>query len=244
MLIQDFMTKQVITIDVEDSMQKAIHLLEKHKINMMPVLEGEKVVGVISDRDLKKASPSDATDLERHELKYLLNKIKIKDIMTRKVITVPPDFTIAEAAEVLLNNDISGAPVIDARGRLVGIITNSDLYKALIALSGLGRRGIQFAFQVEDRPGSIKELTDLIRSSGGRIASIMSSSDRVREGWRQVFIRVYDLPRETLPQLIQNLQQQAQMLYLVDHKENRREIFSPMPPVAFSMADENKQSPR
>ena len=235
MLIKNFMTKKVITIDAEDSMQKAIQMLQQHKINMMPVLANGKVVGVISDRDLKKASPSEATDLEKHELKYLLNKIRVKDIMTKKVVAVPPDFTIEEAAEVLLNNDISGAPVLDDRGNLVGIITNTDLYKALIALSGLGRRGIQFAFQVEDRPGSIKELTDIIRSSGARIASIMSSYDRVREGWRNVFIRVYDVNRDTLPQLIQSLQQQAQMLYLVDHKENRREIFSAAPPVAFAI---------
>jgi acetoin utilization protein AcuB len=241
MLIREFMTKQVITIEADDPMQKAIQLLAKHKINMMPVVHGGKLVGVISDRDLKKASPSDATDLEQHELKYLLSKIKVKDIMTKIVITLPPDFTIAEAAEVLLNNDISGAPVLDAQGRLVGIITNSDLYKALIALSGLGRRGIQFAFQVQDRPGSIKELTDIIRSRGGRIASIMSSSDRVQEGWRHVFIRVYDLPRENLPQLIQDMQEQAQMLYLVDHKENRREIFSPTPPAAYSLTSEEGQ---
>lgn len=238
MLIRDFMTKKVITIDADDSMQKAMQMLQQHKINMMPVTQNGRVVGVISDRDVKKASPSDATDLEKHELKYLLSKIKVKDIMTKKVVTVPLDFTIEEAAEVLLQNDISGAPVVDAKGDLVGIITNSDLYRALIALSGLGRRGVQFAFQVEDRPGSIKDLTDIIRSSGARIASIMSSYDRVREGWRNVFIRVYDVNRETLPQLIQTLQQQAQMLYLVDHKENRREIFSSAPPVAFSLEGE------
>lgn len=237
MLIRNFMTKKVITIDADDSMQKAIQMLRQHKINMLPVTHNGKVVGVVSDRDLKKASPSDATDLEVHELKYLLNKIKVKDIMTKKVITLQPDFTIEEAAEVLLNKDISGAPVVDAKGDLVGIITNSDLYKALISLSGLGRRGIQFAFQVEDRPGSIKELTDIIRNSGARIASIMSSYDRVREGWRNVFIRVYDVNREALPQLIHMLQQQAQMLYLVDHKENRREIFSGGVPAAFSLEE-------
>ncbi|MGQ9921722.1 MAG: CBS and ACT domain-containing protein [Desulfobacca sp.] len=235
MLIRNFMTKQVITIDAEDAMPKAIQMLQKHKINMMPVLHNGKVVGVISDRDLKKASPSDATDLEKHELKYLLNKIKIKEIMTKKVISVPPDFTIEETAEVLLNHDISGAPVLDGKGNLVGIITNSDLYKALISLSGLGRRGIHFAFQVEDRPGTIKELTDVIRTAGGRIASIMSSYDRVREGWRNVFIRVYDIDRERLPQLVQDLQQRGNMLYLVDHKENRREIFSAPAPAAFSV---------
>jgi acetoin utilization protein AcuB len=235
MLIRNFMTKNVITIDAEESMPKAIQLLKQHKINMMPVTQQGKIVGVVTDRDLKKASPSEATDLDTHELKYLLNKIKIKDIMTKKVITVPPDFTIEEAAEVLMHQNISGAPVVNEQGDMEGIITSNDLYRALIALSGLGRRGIQFAFQIEDRPGSIKELTDIIRATGGRIASIMSSYDRVREGWRNVFIRVYDINRETLPQLIKDLQNQATMLYMVDHKEQKRQIFPGPAPVGFKL---------
>ncbi len=235
MLIRNFMTKHVITIDAEESMPKAIQLLKQHKINMMPVMHEGKLVGVVTDRDLKEASPSQATDLEVHELKYLLDKIKIKNIMTREVITVPPDLTIEETAEILLNYDISGAPVIDDQGEMVGIITSSDLYKALIALSGLGRKGIQFAFQIEDRPGTIKELTDIIRNAGGRIASIMSSVDRVREGWRNVYIRAYDLNREKLPELINDLQNQATMLYMVDHKENKRQIFPGAAPVGFKL---------
>ena len=235
MLIRNFMTKDVITIDEQESMPKAVQLLKQHKINMMPVTRQGKLVGVITDRDLKQASPSQATDLDMHELKYLLAKIKLKDIMTKNVITVPPDFTIEETAEVLIQHDISGAPVVDDRGEMVGIITSTDLFKALIALSGLGRKGIEFAFQIEDRPGSIKELTDIIRVAGGRIASIMTSVDRVREGWRNIFIRAYDINRETLDQLIKDLQNKATMLYLVDHKENKRQIFSGPAPVGFKL---------
>ena len=235
MLIRNFMTKDVITIDAEESMPKAIQLLKQHKINMLPVTHQGKLVGVITDRDLKQASPSEATDLEKHEIKYLLNKIKIKGIMAKNVITIPPDFTIEEAAEVLMNHDISGAPVVNDQGQMEGIITSTDLYKSLIALSGLGRRGIQFAFQIEDRPGTIKELTDVIRAVGGRVASIMSSNDRVREGWRNVFIRAYDINREILPQLIKDLQNQATMLYMVDHKENKRQIFPGPAPVGFKI---------
>jgi acetoin utilization protein AcuB len=235
MLIRNFMTKDVITIDAEESMPKAIQLLKQRKINMMPVTQQGRLVGVITDRDLKQASPSEATDLATHELKYLLNKIKVKDIMTKKVITIPSDFTIEEAAEILMNEDISGAPVVNANGDIEGVITSTDLYKALISLSGLGRKGIQFAFQIEDRPGSIKELTDIIRAAGGRIASIMSSYDRVREGWRNVFIRAYDVNRDILPQLIKDLQNQATMLYMVDHKENKREIFPGPAPVGFKI---------
>lgn len=234
MLVRNFMTKKVITVDADESMQKAIDLIKNHRINMLPVVEYGRLVGVISDSDLKRASASEATVLSVHELKYLLNKIKVRDIMTPKVISVPPDFTIEETAEVLLQHDISGAPVIDHRGELVGIITRDDLFKALISLSGLAKRGIQFGFQVEDRPGSIKELTDLIRLTGGRIASILSSYDRVRDGWRNVYIRAYDLPRDRLPELIKALQEKACMLYMVDHRENIRQVFD-APAVSFQI---------
>ena len=93
--------------------------------------------------------------------------------MTRDVITVPPDYTVEETAQVLQKNRISGAPVVDADGQLVGTITQTDLFRVLISLTGVGKGGIQFGFQVEDRPGSIKEVADIIRIYGGRMVSIL-----------------------------------------------------------------------
>jgi len=235
MLVKHFMTKHVFTVEPEESMQRALNLLKEHKVNMLPVVQEGNVVGIVSDRDLKRASASDATVLDAHELRYLLNKIKIKDIMSKNPVTVPPDYTIEETAEVLMTHHISGAPVLDEQGRMVGVITRNDLFKALIALSGLGKKGILFAFQVEDRPGTIKEISDVIRQYGARIGSIMTSYDRVREGWRNVFIRAYDIDRSRMDQMLQDLQRQAQMLYLVDHKENVRRIFSEGAPASFQV---------
>jgi acetoin utilization protein AcuB len=98
------------------------------------------------------------------------------------------------------------------------------LFKVLITLSGLGKHGIQFAFQIEDRAGSIKELTDVIRDHEGKIASILSSYEGVPAGFRNVYIRIYDLPRGDLPNLQAQLQKRAKMIYVVDHRDNRREI--------------------
>ena len=107
MLVKNWMSKNVITVDEKDSMQNAMQHLKEHDIRMLPVMKKGKLVGIITDRDLKKASASDATTLEVHELLYLLTKIKVKDIMTRDVITVPPDFTAEETAQVLQKNRIS-----------------------------------------------------------------------------------------------------------------------------------------
>jgi acetoin utilization protein AcuB len=224
MLVKNWMSKNVITVEPEDSMQQAISLMKEHKIRMLPVLQRGKLVGVVSDTDLKRASASDATMLDVHEMLYLISKIKIKDIMATEPFTVSPDFTVEEAAEILMEHKISGLPVVEEGGKLVGVITRDDLFNVLIALSGLGRQGIQFAFQIEDRAGSIKELTDVIRDHEGKIASILSSYDRVPAGFRNVYIRIYDIPRNDLPELQAQLQKKAKMIYVVDHRENRREI--------------------
>ncbi len=176
MLVKNWMSQDVITVDENDSMSDATKLMKKNGIRMLPVLKENKLTGVITDRDLKRASASDATTLEIHELLYVLSKIKIESILTEKPITVHPDFTVEESAEILLENKISGAPVVDDKGKLVGIITQVDIYKVLISLTGVGKRGIHFAFKVEDRPGSIREVTDVIRNYGGRLASILSKS--------------------------------------------------------------------
>jgi acetoin utilization protein AcuB len=226
MLVKNWMSKNVITVDVNDSMQDAMKHLKEHDIHMLLALKKGKLVGIVTDRDLKKASASDATTLEVHELLYLLTKIKVKDIMTRDVITVPPDYTVEETAQVLQKNRISGAPVVDADGQLVGTITQTDLFRVLISLTGVGNGGIQFGIQVEDRPGSIKEIADVIRSFGGRMVSILTSYDDVPEGYRKVYIRMRSIERSELQKLIQELESKAGLLYMVDHTENNREIYA------------------
>ena len=226
MLVKNWMSKNVITVDINDSMQDAMKLLKENDIRMLPVMKKAKLVGIVTDRDLKKASASDATTLEVHELLYLLMKIKVKNIMTRDVITVPPDYTVEETAQVLQKNRISGAPVVDADGQLVGTITQTDLFRVLISLTGVGNGGIQFGFQVEDRPGSIKEVADIIRIYGGRMVSILSSYDDVAEGYRKVYIRMRSIERSELKKLIQELESKAGLLYMVDHTENNREIYA------------------
>jgi len=224
MLVKNWMSKPVITIEEEDSMHEAVKRLRDHNIRMLPVMKKGKVVGIVTDRDLKRASASDATTLDVHELIYLTSKIKVKHLMTKYVITIPYDYTVEEAAEVLFENKISGVPVLDHDKKLIGIITQMDLFRVFIALTGIGKRGIQFAFQLEDRPGSIKEVADVIRKFGARMASILTTYENVPEGYRNAYIRIYQMDREKLPDLQKELREKAIMLYMVDHRENRREI--------------------
>ena len=226
MLVRNWMSKNLVTIDENESMQQAMALMKENQVRMLPVTSKGKLVGVVSDTDLKRASASDATVLDMHELLYLISKIKVNEIMTKNPVTVPEDFTVEETAEILMEHNISGVPVMDHKGKLVGVVTRHDIFKILISLSGLDRsRGIQFAFLIEDKSGSIKVLTDLIRKYEGRIASILSSYEYAPPGKRIVYIRIYELDRSKLPDLIQEFRDKGTLIYLVDHRLNKRKIY-------------------
>jgi len=226
MLVRNWMNPTVISTEAQASMAEALNLMKENHIKTLPVFDREALVGVLTDRDLKRASASDATLLEIHELLHLLTRIKVRDIMSRNPITIPDTYTVEEAAEVLRDHHISGAPVMDAKGRMVGIISQNDLFNALMSLTGIKRRGIHLAFEVEDQPGSIKTLVDTIRRYGGRMASILSTYDRAPQGSRYVYIRAYQIDREKITAMVEELQTTARLRYLVDHRENRREVFT------------------
>jgi acetoin utilization protein AcuB len=225
MLVKNWMSKEVVTVNADDSMQNAIYILQEQNIKMLPVMDDGNLVGIITDRDLKKASPSDATTLDMHELLFLISKIKVKDLMKKPVYTVPPDYTVEEAAALLLEKKISGLPVVDENNRLIGIITRSDLFRVIISLSGLGKKGIQFAIRIKDMPGTIKEVRELIHEYGARTAGILSSSDNAPPHHLTFYFRIYQIDRQKLPSLLADIKAKGTLLYMVDHRENKRIIY-------------------
>ena len=213
-------------VSPQDSMQRAIHLMKEKKIRLLPVVDNKgKLKGVVSDRDLKRASASDATTLDVHELLYLISKIKVADIMTREVVTAHQDWTIEEAADVMLASKISGLPVMDDGNRMVGIVTQSDLFRATLYITGLRKRGFHLAFVLEDTPGSIMEIVNVVRQFGGRMASILSTYERAPDGYRNVYLRFTQVSRDRIEDLIALLRGKAKLRYLVDHRENKRILF-------------------
>jgi acetoin utilization protein AcuB len=225
MLVKNWMSREVITVDADESMQNAIYILQEQNIKMLPVLDNGNLVGIITDRDLKKASPSDATTLDMHELLFLISKIKVRNLMKKPVYTVRSDHTVEEAAALLIEKKISGLPVVDENNRLVGVITRSDIFRVLLSLSGLGKKGIQFAVRTKDIPGTIKEVRELIHEFGGRTASILSSSDNAPDGYLNFYFRIYKIDRKKLPALLDKIREKGTLLYMVDHRENKRSIY-------------------
>jgi len=215
MLVKGWMTSDVMTIDEDTSMMKASEIMRENNIRRLPVMHKGKLVGIVTDRDIKEASPSKATTLDVHELYYLLSELKIKDIMSMNVFTISPEETVEKAAVKMLEHHISGLPVVNDKGKVVGLITQWDIFKVLVSLTGIYRGGIQFAFNLEDRPGSIKEVGDLIRKHGGRMVSILTSYDMCDEGCRHVYIRIKEIPEDKLKALTEDLDKNFILLYTV-----------------------------
>lgn len=226
MLIQNWMSRPVVTIDAGASMPMARDLLKKHNFHCLPVMKNNKLAGILTDSDLKRASASDATSLDVYELAYLLQKVKVAQIMTSDPITIPLEYTLAEAADIFLKNNISALPVMKSPDQMVGIITPSDISRAFMCLTASGRPGIQMGIQVQDQPGIVMSIIEVIRNAGGRIGSLISIDSFAPEGYRQVYIKIYSFDRRQMTTLIPEIKSRGTLLYIIDHKENSREIFA------------------
>ncbi len=188
MYVSDWMTKRVYTVSPDDYLSDAIALMRERRIKHVPVVKGGKLRGIISDRDIKEFTPSKATTLDIYELHYLLAKTQIKDIMQTKVSTIAPDTPVEEAAMLLLDRNIGCLPVVD-EGKIMGIISDRDIYRALVDITGVRHGGHRVCVTIEDRPGSIKEVADIIRRHNYRLQGILTSYEGVKDGYRRVVIR-------------------------------------------------------
>ncbi len=215
MLIKDWMTKDPITITESTSMIKAIHIMSERRFRRIPVVTAGILVGMVTDRDLKEASPSKATTLDVHELYYLLAELQVKEIMSRNPVSVSQDDTVEHAAQIMLDHTISGLPVVDGSGKVVGIITQSDVFRAFMDIAGVLQGGVQFALRLEDRPGLIKEVVDLLRARGARFVSLLSSYATSQEGYRDVYIRVKNLAPEAVAAAQAELASRFEVLYVI-----------------------------
>jgi len=226
MLIEEFMTPGPITVGPDMSITDAASLMKANKVRRFPVMQEQKLIGIVTDRDLRSAAPSQVISFDEQErallpdLHDLLAKIRIKDIMTRNVTTVAPRQTIVRAASLMLKHRISGMPVLDARGRLCGIITEGDIFKALVRFAGGHLGKTLFGFRLEDRPGAIKEVADVIRAHGGRLASILTSYGPEDPKLRDVYIRIRDLPQEELEAMKDDLEEKFDLLYMIQDDVN------------------------
>ncbi|MEL7566437.1 MAG: CBS and ACT domain-containing protein [Dehalobacterium sp.] len=173
MHVRSKMTKEPVTITKQTTIADALELMRKHNIRRLPVLENNKLVGIVTDRDLSEVSPSPATTLSVFEINYLLAKMKIKDVLPKnqKVVTISPDAFVEEAAIIMREHKIGALPVVE-KNKLVGIITETNIFDAFIELLGVKEQGCRIDIEVEDVPGVLADVTQIIRSDGANISRV------------------------------------------------------------------------
>lgn len=216
MLIKEWMATKPIVIDENTSIMKATQIMKENNIRRIPVVRDGRLIGIISDRDIKEAAPSKATSLDVHELYYLLSEIKIRDIMTSDPIALKENDSVEKAAVIMLENRISGMPIIDDNNHVIGIITETDVFKVIVSITGAYRSPIQLAFDMEDRHGSLNKLLNAIREQGGsRIVSVLTSHEHSAEGRREVYIRLKDMPDKKLNKLVESLKKDFKVLFVI-----------------------------
>ena len=170
MLVGERMTKPVITITPDMPITEAVNLFKKEHIRRAPVIKDGKLVGIVTEGNLMNASPSAATTLSIWEMNYLLSKIKVSEVMTKNVMTVTEDTPIEQAARIMADNKIGGLPVL-RDGYVVGIITETDLFKLFLELMGARDMGVRVTALVADNPGGLAELSAEIASKKGNFVS-------------------------------------------------------------------------
>lgn len=225
MLIKEWMSKPVITINHDESLNDAAKQFRTRVISMLPVLKDDMLAGIITDGDLKKAMPSEANTLDRFELPALLDSVKVGTVMSTPVIRIRSDHTVDEAAATMLRKGISGMPVMNHAGDMTGIITKSDIFRCFVSFTGVSTKGQIFASRLQDRPGLIKKFTDMIRNKGGRLCSIMTSYDDIEDGYRKVYFHTFDIDPEEFADLVETFSEIGQLYYAADLGRGYRKIF-------------------
>jgi acetoin utilization protein AcuB len=172
MLVKDRMTPNPITIMPESTHKQANEILRDHKIHHLPVVDKQgDLAGIVVEQDLLAAQPSPATTLSIYEIHGLLSKLQVKQIMSHPVYTTTPDCPLEEAARLMLDKGIGSLPVVE-NDKMVGIITDTDIFTALVMLLGGGEEGARITLFLADKPGVLAKIAQIVADAGGNIVSV------------------------------------------------------------------------
>lgn len=174
MFVINRMTKNPMTVTADTKVDEVAHLMKKHNFRRLPVVDDGKLVGFLSDSDLMRVAPSPATTLSRYEINSLLAKICVRDIMKKDVVSVNVDATIEEAALIMYKNKIGGMPVVSNMGAVVGVITETDIFKTFVDVMGLADGKTRITLEVTDKIGVVKDIAEIFGQAGVSIDSLIT----------------------------------------------------------------------
>jgi acetoin utilization protein AcuB len=197
MLVRDRMTPNPTTATEDMSFEEALHIMKEKKIRRLPVVnKSGRLCGIVVQKDLFSASPSTATSLSVFEVHYLLSKLKIKEVMIKKVVTVGDDCPLEEAARIMVDHQIGCLP-ITKEGKLLGIITETDIFKTFVEILGGRARGLRLTLDVTERKGELASLTHEILKENGNVITLATFSGKNSTD-RIITVKVTDAPKEAL----------------------------------------------
>lgn len=189
--INELMTSPVYSLRETDTLQSARVLMEKKRIRHVPIIASDNAFrGLITNRDVLANTISHLANIDPATQDEIDAGIPLQEIMRTDVHTITPDHSVREAAHILYNHKYGCLPVVDG-GKLVGIISDRDMYRILVEITGARRGGVRVSLPVDDRPGSIREVGDIVRAHGFRLQSILSSNDKAAPGQRYVVLRIF-----------------------------------------------------
>ncbi len=174
MFVINRMTKNPMTVTADTKVDEVAHLMKKHNFRRLPVVDDGKLVGFLSDSDLMRVAPSSATTLSRYEINSLLAKICVRDIMKKDVVSVNVDATIEEAVLIMYKNKIGGMPVVSNMGAVVGVITETDIFKTFVDVMGLADGKTRITLEVTDKIGVVKDIAEIFGQAGVSIDSLIT----------------------------------------------------------------------
>ncbi len=178
MFVRDRMSSPAITVAADTPFQDALKLMRERRFRRLPVVdEHGLLIGIVSERDLLHAAPSPATSLSVWEVNYLLWKLKVADVMTEKVTTVSPGSTLEEAAQIMVSLKIGGLPVVDDKRHVVGVVTETDIFRAFAELLGSSEHGLRLLVRVPEGRGTLAKLAQGLFELGGNILSLGTFDD-------------------------------------------------------------------
>jgi len=204
MLVRERMSSSPVVVHPDASFGDAMELLRERKVRRLPVVDDQgTLLGIVVEKDLLKAAPSPATTLSVYEIPYLLSKLKIKDLMTKRVITVEEDWPLEEAARVMVEHKIGSLPIV--RGsQLIGIITETDIFRAMALALGGEPQCLRVMARVPDKKGEIAKLSSEVARLGGDIRSFITIvGEKSKQG--EVTMKVLGVKRDDLVQALEKI---------------------------------------
>jgi acetoin utilization protein AcuB len=215
MFVRECMSSPAVTTTPDTSLQDALALMHGHRFRRLPVVDEKgRLVGIVSERDLLYASPPPSTLLSGLELNHLLAELQTGEIMTQEVITTTPETFVEDAARLMVDNKIGGLPVVDADNRVVGVITETDVFKAFIELYRAGHTGLYLTLKVRDAKGLLAKLSRAVLGGRGDVVGISSSYDEATGDYRLV-IKGEEIDRGRVVELLLSLGHQVIEVYEV-----------------------------